>query len=114
MLFEGRPSKTESGGFHCDMKAMTREERHRYEILRTRLEAAVAGVEELADRYSLQLRGGAIPPHEVAEWVAFKKKCCPFFALETDGQADSPKLRITGRAGVKNFIRPEFSAIRFE
>ena len=103
-----------SEAFCCDMKAMTREERGRYETLRAKLEAAVVGIEELVDGYSLQLRGGALTAAELGEWISFEKKCCPFFTLTTDGHADALRLRITGRDGVKDFIRAEFSAIRFE
>jgi hypothetical protein len=105
---------TEEGGFCCDMAAMTREERNRYEILRTKLEAAVVAVEELTDGYSLRLSGGGLARVELEEWISFEKKCCSFFTLITDGPADALKLTITGRAGVKDFIRAEFSAIRFD
>jgi hypothetical protein len=104
----------ESGGFCCDMKAMTREERGHYELLRAKLEAAVVSAEELADGYSLQLRGEAITQTELAKWVAFEKKCCPFFRLMTSGEHGALKLEITGRDGVKEFIRAEFSATRFK
>jgi hypothetical protein len=105
---------SESEGFCCDMTAMTREERGRYEILRAKLEAAVVEVKDLADGYSLQLGDGGITAVELDEWILFEKKCCPFFTLTMDGQAGALKLRITGRAGVKDFIKAEFSAIRFE
>ena len=104
----------ESEGFCCDMTAMTREERGRYEILRAKLEAGVISVAELADGYGLRLRDGAIEPQELVEWIAFEQKCCPFFALTASEQAGSLILLITGSAGVKDFIRAEFSAIRFE
>lgn len=105
---------TESGGFCCDMTAMTREERGRYESLRAKLEAAVISIAELDDGYALRLRDGAIGPEELLEWIAFEQKCCPFFALTASEQAGSLLLLITGRDGVKDFIRAEFSAIRFE
>jgi hypothetical protein len=102
------------GGFCCDMTAMTREERGRYEILRAKLEAGVISVAELADGYGLRLRDRAIAPEELVEWIAFEQKCCPFFTLTASEQAGSLMLLITGRAGVKDFIRAEFSAIPFE
>jgi len=105
---------TEGGGFFCDMKAMTRDERGRYEVLRAKLEAAVVSVEELPDGYLLRLRHGAIATEELGEWIAYERKCCPFFTLIAEGRADSGRLRITGRDGVKDFIRAEFSTIRFE
>jgi hypothetical protein len=104
---------TENGGFCCDMTAMTREQRGRYEILRAKLEAAVISVAELADGYGLRLRDGAIGPEELMEWIAFEQKCCPFFTLTASEQAGSLMLLITGGAGVKDFIRAEFGAIRF-
>jgi hypothetical protein len=105
---------TEDSGFCCDMTAMTRQERGRYEILRSKLEAAVISVAELGDGYGLRLRDGAIGLEELVEWIAFEQKCCPFFTLAASEQAGSLILLITGRAGVKDFIRAEFSAIRFE
>jgi len=102
------------GAFCCDMTAMAREERGRYEILRAKLEAAVISVAELADGYGLRLRDGAIGPEELVEWIVFEQKCCPFFTLTASEQGGSLILLITGSPGVKDFIRAEFSAIRFE
>ena len=96
------------------MTAMTREERASYEILRGKLEAAVISVADLADGYGLRLRDGGIAPEELMEWIAFEQKCCPFFTLTASEQAGSLILLITGGAGVKEFIRAEFSAIKFE
>ena len=105
---------TETGGFCCDMTAMTREERDRYEVLRAKLEKSVISVAELADGYGLRLRDEAVGPEELVEWIAFEQKCCPFLVLTASEQAGSLILLITGRDGVKDFIRAEFSAIRFE
>jgi hypothetical protein len=105
---------SDSGGFCCDMNAMTREERGRYEILRARLEAAVVSVAELTDGYGLRLRDGAIGPEELVEWIAFEQRCCPFLTLTASEQAGSLMLLVTGREGVKDFIRAEFNAIKFE
>jgi hypothetical protein len=107
-------SESDGGGFCCDMKAMTREERGRYEILRARLEEAVISVAELADGYCLRLRDEAIGPEELVEWIAFEQKCCPFLTLTASEQAGSLILLITGRVGVKDFIRAEFGAIKFK
>ena len=101
-------------GFCCDMRAMTRDERDRYEMLRAKLEGAVVSVQELADGYNLTLRDRAIEACELKEWIGFERKCCPFFALEMPGAPEALSLKITGRDGVKDFIRAEFSAIRFE
>jgi hypothetical protein len=100
-------------GFCCDMSAMTHEERGRYEILRAKLEAAVISVAELGDGYGLRMRDGAIRSEELVEWIGFEQKCCPFFTLTASEQSGSLILLITGPTGVKDFIRAEFSAIRF-
>jgi hypothetical protein len=100
-------------GFCCDISAMTREQRGRYETLRAKLEAAVISVAELGDGYGLRMRDGAIPPDELVEWIGFEQKCCPFFTLTASEQSGSLILLITGPTGVKDFIRAEFSAIRF-
>jgi hypothetical protein len=104
---------SESGGFCCNMGAMSREERGRYEELRGKLEGAVVAVEELENGYSLRFDGGAVSGDELAEWIVFERKCCPFFTLAMARGADALVLRITGEPGVKEFIRAEFGAIRF-
>ena len=96
------------------MTAMTREERGRYELLREKLEAAVISVAELANGYALRLRDGDIAPEELVQWIGFEQKCCPFFTLTASEQGESLILLITGAAGVKEFIRAEFGAIKFE
>jgi hypothetical protein len=109
-----RVNEMTESGFCCDMKALTRGERARYEILRGKLEAAVISVAELADGYALRLRDGAIAPEELVEWIAFEQKCCPFFRLTASEQGQSLILMITGRDGAKEFIRAEFGAIKFK
>ena len=94
-------------GFACDMRAMTKEERTRHAALAAELFAAVQEQKELANGYALRL------PAErwlaAAQWAELERKCCPFFAFELSAAAERGPLwlTITGRAGVKEFMKQE-------
>ena len=49
-------------------------------------------------------------PIPVSQWIAYERKCCPFFdfALEIPKDSGPVWLRITGERGIKDFIRTEF------
>ena len=69
---------------------------------------AIQEKRELPEGYAFRL-----PPDNlsaVAEWVAFERKCCPFFTfvLEQSSDVGPLWLRITGPKGVKVFMREEF------
>jgi len=106
---------TEKAPFACNRNAMTKEERVRYELLRGKFEKAVCAVAELANGYSFRLLSGALSLEDIAEWVEYEKKCCPFFGLGVEtGLEECPiAVRITGREGVKAFIRAEFVEVTF-
>jgi hypothetical protein len=111
----GEDAMTEAAPFACNRNAMTEEERVRYEMLRGRFEKAVCAVAELANGYSFRLLGGALSLEDIAEWVEYEEKCCPFFGLGVEtGLEEGPiAVRITGREGVKEFIRAEFVEVTF-
>jgi hypothetical protein len=98
------------------MNAMTKEERARYDVLRRKLEQAVERAEELENGYAFRLRDASISLEEVAQLVEYEQKCCSFFGLgvEAAPQKGPITLRVTGETGVKDFIRMEFTGIRFE
>ncbi len=106
---------TESPQFACNMNAMTREERARYDVLRRKLEQAVERAEELENGYTFRLRHASISLEELAQWVEYEQKCCPFFglAIDTEPQKGPTALQVIGEQGVKDFIRMEFSGIQF-
>lgn len=107
---------TESTQFVCNMNAMTKEERARYDVLRRKLEQAVERAEELENGYTFRLRDGSISLDELAQWVEYEQKCCSFFGLgvEAAPRKGPMALRITGEPGVKAFIRMEFAGVQFE
>lgn len=67
---------------------------------------------ELPDGYEFRLDG----PHAIekaAEFISLEKLCCPFlgFTMEVEAEGGPVWLRLTGREGVKAFIREEISGL---
>jgi hypothetical protein len=97
-------------GFHCNIKALTPTERAQHALLTAKLLAAKTETVETETGYEFQFRGGKVTVAELAEWAMRESKCCPFFDfhidLEEEGQLVC--LRLTGREGIKQFIRAEF------
>ncbi len=94
--------------FVCNMRALTKPERTRYQVVAEKLLQAVDEKRELADGFAFRL-----PARELmtaAEWVSLERKCCPFFTFGLDQTRDGGPLwlRVTGAEGVKRFIRAEF------
>ena len=93
--------------FACDMRALTMEERARHATLAGELFAAILERKELSNGYALRLP----PEHwlDAARWAELERKCCPFFSFELSAAAERGPLwlKITGRAGVKEFMIDE-------
>lgn len=94
--------------FACNMLALTKTERAAYSELAKTLLDAVQERKELRNGYAFMLPASSLVP--AAQWIEFERRCCPFFAFELElSKADGPLwLRVTGREGVKAFIRSEF------
>ena len=95
--------------FFCNLKAMNAEERKRYDQLTRLLAESVDEVRELQDGYAFRLASSFSLP-QAAEWADLESRCCPFFdvQLERTRERGPLWLRLTGRFGVKAFIRQEF------
>jgi hypothetical protein len=97
--------------FACDRLALdTAARKHHFDELGPALAAIRKGIRELPDGYEF-----AFPPDPqsvklVLEWVAGERLCCPFFDIQVQmDREDGPvKLRLTGRDGVKAFIKGDF------
>jgi hypothetical protein len=100
----------ENGGFCCDLKAMSKAERERYQELREHLEKAIEETKELDSGYAFRWRSEVVSLVDLAEWVDKERRCCPFFNFEivVERERGPIWLRITGREGVKEFLRMEF------
>ncbi len=95
----------------CDLHALNATEQKRRQALAERLHAAGQEVRELPDGYAFRFPADLYLV--VANFVALERRCCPFFRFEMDLEADGGPLwlRITGRAGVKDFVRAELGLI---
>ena len=104
----------ERTAFCCNIHAMSEPERGRYNVLRRKLELGGDRVEELENGYMFRLRLGALSPNEMGEWVEYERRCCPFFELAVEAERENGpwSLRITGREGVKAFVREEFHVLK--
>jgi hypothetical protein len=98
------------GKFYCNTKALTPDERARHKQLSEKLMAARKEIVETANGYEFQFRPADESLAELAEWVAAESKCCPFFDFHIDVEREGRLLclRLTGEAGIKEFIRAEF------
>jgi hypothetical protein len=104
----GRAPAKQETPFACSLeKTLTKEQRaHKMEIMQ-KMEAARIDTREIADGYVFRFRPEAVSLTEIADWVATERICCPFFdlAIESERENGPLSLRITGRDGVKQFIR---------
>ncbi len=106
------PAFTESP-FACNRAALTPQARKRhFDELSPALRARKKSIRELRDGFEFEF------PHDTAtfkllsEWVDGERLCCPFFDVDMrfDREGGSLWLRLTGREGVKQFIRADFAA----
>ncbi len=95
--------------FVCNLGVMNPEERARYIALSRKLMSAREERRELDNGYAFKLTTQKISLIEIAEWITFERRCCPFFNLLIEAEPnDGPTwLRMTGASGVKPFILSE-------
>lgn len=97
--------------FFCNRTALNAEQRQRQQELGKALRSALLGVQELADGYEFEFVPGAGNYQALAEFTPLEHACCPFFDISIRLEREHGKLwwRLTGREGVKPFIRLEFA-----
>jgi hypothetical protein len=123
IAWAGKSQMSETGGaagpgvpqrkqeaFFCNLKALSTAERAEHQAITARLAESVLNTRELADGYAFELDGSRLSIKELAAWSDFERRCCPFFdfTLEWRRENEPVTLRLTGRDGVKEFIRAEF------
>jgi len=94
--------------FACNMSALTKAERARYQEVAMTLLRAITEKREISNGYEFRLPARALII--AAEWVSLERRCCPFFSFELAQTRDGGPLwlRVTGSEGIKSFIRAEF------
>jgi hypothetical protein len=95
----------------CDLDAISAGDRPRYNELRKMLTASAIGKRELPDGIAVQISTEGMPLPQLAEWISFERKCCPFFDFRIEiAPASGPVwLSLTGRSGVKEFLAHAFA-----
>lgn len=96
--------------FACSLTALTAEQRKRHAELRKTLGESVKEVQELADGYAFRLPDDTKTILSAAEFISYEKLCCPFFKFNLEIESDGKPvwLKLTGREGVKQFLKTEF------
>src|SRR5262249_25464238 len=95
--------------FFCNTKALNGDERVRHEALTKKLFAKRQETIETEKGYEVRYSQADVRVGEVAEWAVAESKCCPFFDFHIDLEREGKLvcLRLTGKEGVKQFIRAE-------
>lgn len=94
----------------CDREALTAEQRKRhFDELGPALRKLRKSARELPDGFEFEFPGDRATYAMLSEWVDGERVCCPFFdiTLQSDREGGPVHLRLTGRAGVKQFIEVE-------
>ena len=96
--------------FACVMTDLTPGEKARTFELLDELKTAKQEIRELSDGFAF--RYPMLPElfRQIAEFITYEHRCCPFFDfnLSVEREGGDVWLTLTGRDGVKTFIREEF------
>jgi len=97
----------------CDMSALSLDQREMHIATSRQLFSNVQAIHELSSGYEFRLADDLSAIVSAAEFISVEKLCCPFlhFALEVNAESGPVFLRLTGREGVKDFIREEISGL---
>jgi hypothetical protein len=95
----------------CDMTAIPAAQRQTHLAASKELFSLIDEVRELPDGYEFRLAARPNLIMRLAEFISLEKLCCPFlnFVIEVDAENGPVWLRLSGREGVKAFIREEIS-----
>jgi hypothetical protein len=99
--------------FACDRAALTPQARKRhFDELSPALRGRKQSIRELRDGFEFQFPSDSATLQMVSEWIANERLCCPFFDIDLhlEREHGSQWLRLTGREGVKQFIRSDFAS----
>ena len=97
----------------CDMSVLSPEQRDAHLATSRELFSKVQAIKEVADGYEFRIGDEPDVIVKVAEFVSLEMLCCPFlnFAINVEAEGGPVTLRLTGREGVKDFVREEIIGI---
>ena len=93
----------------CDFSGMDAVQKARHRDVRRRLTASIEDISELENGYVFHFPVEAELVLALAEFITLERLCCPFlsFALELEAGSGPLRLRLTGREGVKDYLKAE-------
>lgn len=97
----------------CDMTVIPAEQRPVHLAKSRELFSQVEETRELANGYEFRFADDPNRLKRLIEFVSLEKLCCPFlrFEIEIEAEHGPVRLRLTGREGVKAFIREEIRGL---
>jgi len=97
----------------CNLKALPPAVRAHHSALSEKLRAAAISRQELPDGIAFNLNPAMMKLVEVADWVDAERRCCPFldFHITLEREGTGLRLALTGRQGVKEFLRSDFAKV---
>lgn len=98
--------------FACNRLALNEKQRKRhFDELGPALRRLKTQVAELPDGFEFHFPSDKKTFELLAEWIDGERACCPFFDIDLRSQRETGPLtmRLTGRDGVKQFIRADFA-----
>jgi len=102
---------THAAPFACNMNALSAEQRTQHSRLAALLRVALIAARELTDGYEFEFPFDAQTYEALTQITPLEHACCPFFSIVIRLEpGESLSWQLTGREGVKQFIRAEFSA----
>ena len=102
---------TAAGPFVCNMNALSPEQRARHNELEYLLQSALLETHELRNGYDFQFRSDPEIHDALSQITPLEHACCPFFTISIRLERTGELFwRLTGKEGVKQFIRAEFSS----
>lgn len=96
----------------CNMSVLSPAQREMHLSTSRELFSSLKQIRELSNGYEFRLNASNVIV-KAAEFISLEKLCCPFlnFSLEVEAENGSVWLRLTGREGVKAFVREEISGL---
>ena len=97
----------------CDMTAIPAEQRASHLAKSREFFSQIEETSELSNGYAFRFADEPNVLQRLADFVSLEKLCCPFLRFEIEVEAENGPvwLRLTGRDGVKEFIREEISGL---
>ena len=95
--------------FACVMTAIDVDKRQRHLDTAHRIFGEVEQIRELENGYAFRLRQQRWLIEKLGQFITLERLCCPFFGFTLEVQPEGVEiwLHLTGREGIKPFIRAE-------